>query len=206
MRLRSFSNVRSYSASGMAVSTQSMRGFIKASDYVAWFLKGKGLTHVFGVQGGAVVHLFDSCEKYGPKPIYTHHEQAAAFAASGYARVRGYGACIVTTGPGATNALTGLLGAWQDSVPLLFISGQTRVSHTSYGKKVRQVGTQEAPIVEIVAPMTKWAFMVNNVKELAPSLQTAYELSLSDRPGPVWIDLPVDISWTASEALSTQDL
>lgn len=176
---------------------------MKASDYVALFLKSKGLTHCFGVQGGAVVHLFDSCEKLGPKPIYCHHEQSAAFAAGAYARVKGYGACIVTTGPGATNAITGLLGAWQDSIPCMFISGQTRYAHTSYGKPVRQVGTQEAPICEVVKPLVKSAFVVTSVDSLPGVLEEAYRVSIEGRPGPVWIDLPVDISWTASEALNT---
>lgn len=168
---------------------------MKASDYVAVFLKSK-VGHVFGLQGGAVVHLFDSCERMGPKPIYCHHEQAAAFAASAYARVHGYGACIVTTGPGGTNAITGLLGAWQDSIPCLFISGQTRVQFTSYGKPVRQVGAQEAPIVDIVRPLTKLARFVRRGEDLKYALEEAYRASVEGRPGPAWIDLPLDIQWS----------
>lgn len=167
---------------------------MKASDFVAQFLKPK-MGHVFGLQGGAVVHLFDSCERLGPKPVYCHHEQAAAFAASAYARVRGYGACIVTTGPGATNAITGLLGAWQDSIPCLFISGQTRAEHASYGRPVRQVGTQEAPIVDVVRPLTKFAWFVDDAKTLREVFERAYAVSIEGRPGPVWIDLPVDVQW-----------
>jgi acetolactate synthase-1/2/3 large subunit len=166
---------------------------MKVSDYVAQFLKEK-VEYVFGLQGGAVVHLFDSCERLGPKPIYCHHEQAAAFAAVAYARVHGYGACIVTTGPGAFNALTPALGAWQDSTPLLFISGQTRAEHTSYGTKERQIGNQEAPILDLVRRITKYARLaeVSSIKSL---LDDAYQASISGRPGPSWLDIPVDVSW-----------
>src|SRR4051812_40500915 len=121
----------------------------KASDYVAEFLKTK-VDYVFAVQGGAVTHLLDSCSRLGPKPIFHHHEQAAGFAAAAYARVKGYGVCITTTGPGSVNALTSCLGAYQDSIPMMFLSGQQRYSLTSYGKPVRQVGSQEAPICDIV--------------------------------------------------------
>src|SRR5262245_53414321 len=134
---------------------------MKGSDAVAIFLRER-VEQVFGLQGGAVVHLFDSCERLGPKPIYCHHEQAAGFAACAYARVKGFAACIVTTGPGATNALTPCLGAYQDSLPVMFISGQTRSQHLSYDAPVRQVGTQEAPICSIVAPIVKYAAVIRN--------------------------------------------
>lgn len=168
---------------------------MKVSDWIARFLKGKGLTHCFGLQGGAVVHLFDSCEHMGPKPIYCHHEQAAAFAASAYARVHGYGACIVTTGPGAVNALTGCLGAWQDSIPCMFISGQARREHTSYGKPVRQVGTQEFPILDVARKMTKYARLADSPASVKALFEDAYAASIAGRPGPSWIDLPVNVSW-----------
>jgi acetolactate synthase-1/2/3 large subunit len=167
---------------------------VKGSDIVATFLKEK-VQHVYGLQGGAVVHLFDSCERIGPQPIYCHHEQAAAFAACAGARVLGYGACVVTTGPGATNAITPLLGAFQDSLPVMFISGQTRSQHLSYDATVRQVGTQEAPICDIIARITKRAFVVRNVESLPGTLRTAYNASVQDRPGPVWIDIPLDVQY-----------
>ena len=167
---------------------------MKASDYIAGFLKERGVNHCFGLQGGAVVHLFDSCERLGPKPIYCHHEQAAALAAVAYSRVtENYGVCIVTTGPGAMNSLTGLLAAWQDSIPCMFISGQTRAAHTSYGKKVRQVGSQEFPIIDVVRPMAKRVYFVQSCKELQQSLLRAYHASLEGRPGPVWLDIPFDV-------------
>ena len=112
---------------------------MRASRYLAEFLKSR-VDYVFGLQGGAVVHLFDACERFGPKPIYHHHEQGAAFAALGYAMVRGFAACIVTTGPGATNAITPLLGAWQNHVPVMFISGQVRVEQMRYGSQERAGG------------------------------------------------------------------
>ena len=172
---------------------------MKVADWIARFLKSKGCDMVFGLQGGAVVHLFDACERLqpdAPKPIYCHHEQAAAFAASAYARVRGFGVCIVTTGPGAVNAMTGVLGAWQDSIPLMVISGQARAAHTSYGKRVRQVGTQEFPIVDAVIPMTKYATFIRTALDVKVSFDTAFMYAKEiDRPGPVWIDLPVDIQW-----------
>ena len=167
---------------------------MKTSDWIAEFLKEK-VNFVFGLQGGAVVHLFDSCERVGPKPVYCHHEQGAAFAARGYADVNGYGVCIVTTGPGATNALTGCLGAWQDNTPMMFISGQSRAEHTSYGKKVRQVGTQEFPIVNVACEMTKVAMFVKDVGAVKDAFTVAYAESIRGRPGPVWLDLPVDVSW-----------
>ena len=168
---------------------------MKTSDWIAEFLKSK-VEYVFGLQGGAVVHLFDSCSRLGPKPIYCHHEQAASFASHGYARVHGYGVCIVTTGPGAVNALTGCLGAWQDSIPMLFISGQARAEHTSYGKPVRQVGTQEFPIVNVTSQMTKMAVFVKDTGAVKPSFEAVYKESLEGRPGPVWVDLPVDVQWS----------
>lgn len=167
---------------------------MKVSDYVATFLKTK-VSHVFGLQGGAVVHLFDSCARLGPRPVYCHHEQAAGLAAVSYSRIKGYGAAIVTTGPGAFNALTALLAAWQDSIPCLFISGQTRAEHTSYGKPDRQIGTQEAPIVDVVTPMAKWANWCRTPADVQPMLDAAYFASVEGRPGPSWIDIPVDVSW-----------
>lgn len=174
---------------------------IKVSDYVAQFLKAKGVKYVFGLQGGAVVHLFDSIDKTpGIQTVFPHHEQCAALAAVSYGRVsENIGAVIVTTGPGSTNALTGLLAAWQDSIPCIFISGQTRKEHTSYGKKVRQVGTQELNIVDIVKPITKYAKFISSAPEIEDELERAYQISIAGRPGPVWIDLPVNIQWEKFE-------
>ena len=170
---------------------------MKVSDYVAQFLAANDVRHVFGLQGGAVVHLFDSIEATdGTSAIYCHHEQAAALAATSYAKMTGgLGAVVVTTGPGATNALTGLLAAWQDSVPVIFISGQTRVEHTSYGKPVRQVGSQEVNILDLVRPITKFTTLIKKPEEIEPALRSAHFHALDGRPGPVWIDLPVNLQW-----------
>lgn len=170
---------------------------MKLTDYLVGFLADKGVNHVFGLTGGAVVHLFDSAARNGRiEPIFTHHEQAAAFAAQAYARVRnGLGACFVTTGPGATNALTGLTAAWLDSVPCFYVSGQARVAHTTRHKKTRQLGTQELDIIDVVSSLTNYAVMVEDPREFRYELEKAYHYATSGRPGPVWIDLPLDLQW-----------
>ena len=131
---------------------------MKLTDTLAKILQENSINHVFGLQGGAVVHIFDSIEKKKIGVTYTNHEQSAALAAVANAKCnQNIGCAIVTTGPGCTNAITGLMAAWQDSIPCLFISGQSRSQHTSYGKKVRQVGTQEVNICDIVKPLTKYS-------------------------------------------------
>jgi acetolactate synthase-1/2/3 large subunit len=174
---------------------------MKLSDYVAQFLAREGIHHVFGLTGGAVVHLFDSLARTdGITPIFTHHEQAAALAASFYARAsNNLGAAVVTTGPGGTNTITGLLGAWLDSIPCIFISGQTRIKHTSRGKPIRQVGSQEFDIVSLVTPITKYAVMVDEAPKIKYYLQKAVYIARSGRPGPVWIDIPLDFQWATIE-------
>jgi acetolactate synthase-1/2/3 large subunit len=169
---------------------------VKLTDAFAKVLKIIGVGHVFGLQGGAVVHFFDSIEKSGVGVTYTHHEESAALAAVAYAKATGVTGCaVVTTGPGCTNAITGLLAAWQDSVPCLFISGQARSQHTSYGRKVRQVGTQEVNICDIVKPITKYAKFSANKDEFLKDLAHAIKIANNGRPGPVWLDVPLDIQW-----------
>jgi len=170
---------------------------MKASDYIAKFLYKNGVKHIFGLQGGSVVHLFDSVEKTPDlSVIYCHHEQSAALAATSNAKFTGnIGAVIVTTGPGTTNALTGLLAAWQDSTPVFFISGQTRVEHTSYNKPVRQVGSQEFNILDIVRPITKYSTLITDGAQIPRIFEEAYYAATEGRKGPVWIDIPVNIQW-----------
>ena len=177
---------------------------MKLSHYLAQVLQHLGVTHVFGVQGGAVVHLFDSLHtQTNIKVCYTHHEQSAALAAvSSYKYTTNLGVCIITTGPAATNALTGLLAAWQDSTPILFISGQTRLSQTSYGLKVRQKGSQECNILDVVKPWCKYTALVRHQSELPSIINEAYILAVEGRPGPVWIDLPVDLQWSELDTSS----
>ena len=172
-----------------------MRGFIKASDYVAEWIKSKTST-VYGVQGGAAVHLFDSCHRVGLQAVYCHHEQAAGFAAVAHSRIAGFGVCIVTTGPAATNCITPCLGAWQDSIPVLFISGQTRVANMSYDTGARQIGSQEAPILNYVRDMAKGRFLIRDAAAISYWLKEAYARAFEGRPGPVWIDFPVDQQWS----------
>lgn len=170
---------------------------MKLTDVLATFLHKNGVRHAFGLQGGAVVHIFDSLERAGIGVTYAHHEQSAALAAVAYAKVtENMGCAVVTTGPGATNALTGLLAAWQDSIPCLFVSGQVRSQHTSYGRKVRQVGTQEVNICDIVRPISKYCKFIENKDSFIDELRHALEIARSGRPGPVWLDLPLDYQWS----------
>ena len=169
---------------------------MKLTDLLAQSLVNNGVETVFGLQGGAVVHIFDSIEKFGIKAIYTMHEQAASLAAAANARVTGGLGCgVFTTGPGGTNSLTGLLGAWNDSIPCLFVSGQVRSSHMSYNKPVRQVGTQEAPIVDIVSRITKSASVLTDPNDFHELLEESIFIAQSGRPGPVWIDIPLEFQW-----------
>jgi acetolactate synthase I/II/III large subunit len=169
---------------------------MKTTDLLAEILKKNNLRSAFGLQGGAVVHIFDSFIKKKIDITFTHHEQSAALAAVSYAKsVNGIGCAIVTTGPGTTNAITGLLSAWQDSIPVIFISGQARSIHTSYKKKVRQVGTQETNICDIVRPITKYSTFIDNTKNFQHEVEKAIKIAISGRPGPVWIDIALDIQW-----------
>jgi len=174
---------------------------MKASDYLAKQLECFGVSNVFGVQGGAVVHIFDSIHRVSNiRVCYTHHEQSASLAAAANAKLSGnLGVCITTTGPAASNALTGLLAAWQDSTPVFFISGQTRLSQVSYGRNVRQRGSQECNILDVVKPWCKFSALIPSIKELPSILDKAYFTALSGRQGPVWLDFPVDIQWAEDE-------
>jgi len=177
---------------------------MKLTDYVAEFLAKEGIKYVFGLTGGAVVHFFDSLAKNPDiAPVFTHHEQAAALAAQSYARIKNdLGACIVTTGPGGTNALTGVLSAWMDSIPCLFLSGQSRLKHTSHGKKIRQLGSQEFDIVSLVSRITKYAVMVDDPGKIRYVLEKAVFIAKDGRPGPVWVDIPLDFQWENIESNS----
>ena len=167
---------------------------IKVSDLVIKFLEDLGLTHIFLISGGGNIHLIDSVGKAKKlKYVCNHHEQACSTAAEGYARIHGLGACLVTTGPGGTNAITGVLGAYQDSIPVIVISGQGRRNTIGAGKFARQFGDQEVNIVDIVEPLTKYAVTVTEPDEILYHLQKAAYLAKNGRPGPVWIDIPLDV-------------
>jgi acetolactate synthase-1/2/3 large subunit len=169
---------------------------MKLTDVIAMYLKKNGVKDAFGLQGGAVVHIFDSLEGNNFNVTYCHHEESVALAAVANSKITGKPGCaVVTSGPGCTNAITGLLAAWQDSIPCIFISGQVRSTHMSYGKKIRQFGTQEVPILDIVKPITKYAGLIQKKEEVASVLEEAIEHAISGRPGPVWIDVPLDFQW-----------
>ena len=170
---------------------------IKLSDYLARRVAELGVTHVFLVTGGGAMHLDDS---FGGRDdleyVCCHHEQACAIAVEGYARVRGgIGCAVVTTGPGGTNTITGVLGQWHDSVPALYLSGQVRYDTTvaSTGQPLRQLGDQEADIVTLVSSITKYAVMVSDPSTIRYHFDRAVHLALSGRPGPVWLDIPVNV-------------
>jgi acetolactate synthase-1/2/3 large subunit len=168
---------------------------MKVSDLVIKFLEDKNISHVFTVSGGGSMHLVDSLGKAEKlKYVCVHHEQVAAMAVEGFYRLKEeVSAAIVTTGPGGTNTLTGVLGCWLDSIPSIFISGQVNLSQTSKDTGCRQIGDQEFDIVSTVKNMTKYAVMIKDKNDILYELEKAYELATTGRPGPVWIDIPLDI-------------
>ena len=170
---------------------------VKLSDYLAQRVAALGVTHVFLVTGGGAMHLDDS---FGSREdiafVCCHHEQACAMAVEGYARVHGgIGCAIVTSGPGGTNTLTGVLGQWHDSVPALYLSGQVRYDTTvaSTGLPLRQLGDQEGNIVAIVSSITKYAVMVTDPATIRYHFERAVHLATTGRPGPVWLDIPLNV-------------
>ena len=171
---------------------------MRVADYIFKTLADKGVRHCFLVTGGGAMHLNDALglEKR-IRYVCCLHEQACAMAAEGYARMSGQpGVVCVTTGPGGTNALTGVLGAWLDSVPMIVISGQIKratMITAAPNLKLRQLGDQEYNIVDSVRPMTKFATTIMRVEDVASVLEEAWTRCQSGRPGPVWIDVPLDI-------------
>jgi len=172
----------------------------KLSNFVARHLADSGVRHVFMLTGGGAMHLNDSFgQEKRIQCVCCHHEQACAIAAEGYARTLGRIAVVnVTTGPGGTNAITGVLGQWLDSVPVLYISGQVRYEMTvaSTNLPLRQLGDQEADIVALVHPITKYAAIVTDPKTIRYHLDRAIHLATTGRPGPVWLDIPLDVQAT----------
>ncbi len=168
---------------------------VKASDYIAEFLKAQGVSHVFEMSGGMIVHMLDSIQRCTDITITSmHHEQAAAFAADAMGRLgKAPGVALATSGPGATNLLTGIGSCYFDSSPAIFITGQVNRHEMKKKLKVRQLGFQETDIVSMVRPITKAAFQVMEVDELPSILERAFQLAQEGRPGPVLIDIPMDI-------------
>ena len=167
----------------------------KVSDIVAHVLALNGVRTVFGVSGGASLHLLHAIHTHPDlKLITTHHEQAAAMAADSTARITGeIGAAISTSGPGATNLITGIAGCYYDSVPAIFITGQVSTNRLGKTFGVRQLGFQETPIVEMVTGITKYAIQVLDPYLLIEELENCIRWAISGRPGPVLIDIPDDL-------------
>jgi len=168
---------------------------IKVSDYVLNYITSLGVKHVFMLAGGQAMHLNDSTGKNRRlKFVCALHEQAAAMMAEAYSRTTdNYGVCIVTTGPGGTNAVTGVMSAWLDSTPCMFLSGQFRVDCTVGKQKIRQTCLQSTDPATLMKPITKYAVMVTDPSMIRYHLEKAFYLSTSGRPGPVWLDLPLDV-------------
>ena len=179
----------------------------KVSDFIADFIADAGITELFTVPGGLAMHMNDS---FGHHPkihcTYQHHEQACAMAAEAYARYTGRmaGVCV-TAGPGTTNAVTGVLGCWMSSIPVIVLSGQTRraTSVESTGLALRSRGIQECEITEIVRPITKYTVRIKDASTIRYHLERAVYLAANGRPGPVWIDVPLDIQ---GGSIETDDL
>ena len=189
---------------GLAVWAFQINGLpmkIKLSDYVFRFLAGAGIKDVFLLPGGGCMHLVDSL---GQRKNINHtcflHEQAAVIAAEAYGQYTNHpGVALVTTGPGSTNAITGVAGAWIDSTPLLVLSGQAKRQDLRHHTGVRQMGIQEVDIISLVAPITKYAKTVMEPEKIKHHLQKALHLATTGRKGPVWLDFPLDVQGSVVE-------
>jgi len=168
---------------------------VKLSDYVMEFLADAGVKHLFLLPGGGAMHLVDSAGKCGRiEYVCNLHEQACAIAADAYGQYTNrFGAALVTTGPGGTNTLTGVAAAWLDSTPCIFISGQVKRADLVGARGIRQMGFQEIDIVRVAAPITKYAVTVMEPRTIRYHMEKALFLARSGRPGPVWIDIPLDV-------------
>ncbi len=171
---------------------------MKASDYIASFIQQNGVNDVYGYIGGMITHLVDSIARTpGMRFVQTYHEQSAAFAAEGYAIENdNLGVAISTSGPGATNMITGIADAWFGSVPVLYISGQVNSCEYKYDKPIRQQGFQETDIISIVKPITKYAALVDKAENLRYELEKAVYYAQSGRRGPVMLDICMDVQRT----------
>ena len=167
---------------------------MKLSDYVVQFIADLGVKHVFLLPGGGAMHLNDSLGRCKAlEYVCNVHEQGGAIAAEAYGQYAGLGVLMVTTGPGGTNALTGVAGAWLESTPLLVVSGQVKTADLVGDRGVRQVGFQEIDIVRVAAPITKFAAIVKDPARIRAVLEEAVWLATHGRKGPVWVDIPLDV-------------
>lgn len=167
---------------------------IKVSDYMFQFIKEQGVQHVFMLPGGGAMHLVDSLGRSELEYICCLHEQAAAIAAEAYGQhTNGLGVCLTTSGPGATNAITGVTAGWIDSTPMLIVSGQAKRSDLIGDTGVRQIGSQEVQIIDMVKPITKYAVQIMEPREIRYHLERACYEAMNGRPGPVWLSVPLDV-------------
>ena len=168
---------------------------MKVSDLVFDYIANLGVKHVFYLPGGGAMHLDDSLgHNERLIPICMLHEQPCSIAAEAYARISGgFGVCVVTSGPGATNTITGLAGAWLDATPVIFISGQAKRADLVGNQKIRQFGIQEVNVVELVKSVTKYAVQIKEPQDILYELDKAVAISKEGKPGPVWLDIPLDI-------------
>jgi acetolactate synthase-1/2/3 large subunit len=171
----------------------SLMTTIKVSDVIVSFLLEKGITHVFGIIGSANSHIYNSCAEAGITILNTHNEQAALLAAGAYYRTCGkLAVALVTAGGGVTNAITGVVSLWADSIPVIIISGQEKLEYVNNHAHRRMYGTQGLDIIHMVSKTTKYAKLVED-SEIHTELEHAYETTLSGRKGPVWLDIPFDV-------------
>jgi acetolactate synthase-1/2/3 large subunit len=172
-----------------------MSNSVRLSDYVIEYIGQQGVKHIFLVAGGGAMHLNDALvQSKDVSYVPNHHEQASTIAAEAYARVNGkLGAAMLTTGPGTTNGVTGVAGAWIESSPLIVISGQVKRSDLLTGSGLRQKGVCEVDIVSIVSPITKYAVVITDPQTIRFHLEKAIHLATTGRRGPVWIDIPLDV-------------
>ena len=171
---------------------------MNVSDYIIEYLEDKGIEHCFTVSGGGSIFLCDAIQRAKRmKYVCCHHEQAAGYAAEGYARSRNSpSVTLVTSGPGGTNSVSSVAASWLDGVPHFFISGQAFLKHTITGRPgLRQIGVQEINIIDIVKPITKYAIMLTHSGKdyVQHHLDLAWKHMTTDRKGPVWLDIPGDI-------------
>lgn len=179
---------------------EGRNGMTKVSDYIMNFLVKLGIRDVFYISGGGAMHMNDSLgSNPGLNAIAMLHEQGAAIAAEAYARIHkegrntAYSACLVTSGPGGTNTVTGVAGAWQDGTPVIFLSGQVKRADLTGEQGIRQFGMQEIDILSIVKSITKYAVQIERPEDIRYELEKAAVLAAHGKPGPVWIDVPLDI-------------
>jgi len=175
-----------------------MNEMISVASVICNFFERKGVKHVFLLSGGMMMHLIDSLSKSEKiKYVCNQHEQASTIAAEAYARIKNdIGVCYATSGPGATNTITGITGAWLDSVPVFVITGQSKVSLTTKGtgqSYLRMLGSFEVNITEIVKPITKYTAFIGKAEEILYQLEKAFYIATEGRPGPVLLDIPLDI-------------